>query len=169
MTEEERTASEIILSLEQRVETMEGLVRSIDHNIKLVLSRQNAQLHAVSPPAPPEPAPPPSSPTPTVEAVEFVQVQPSTPVKKRVVQEKLVYGDLKGIILAQVEIFDMSGKLVDKKRTNNAGKWASSLFPGKYMIRVAKQKTAAKPQATGQYEIIVTPGIKPLQLENRKL
>jgi hypothetical protein len=177
-TPKKRTASEAIISLEQRVERMEGLLKSIDHNVKLQLSRQNVQLTVPSGPvlmpgpvtvsAPTASAP--IGPAPTVEAVEFpqVEIQPATNVK-RVVQEKVTYGDSKVIIIAQVEIFDMAGKLIDKKQTNNAGKWTSSLLPGKYLVRVAKQRTSTKPQATGQYEILVPPGNKPLQLGNRKL
>ncbi len=173
----ERSASEVLLSLEDRIENLEGLVRSIDHNVKLLLSRQNAPV--ATPPAPvvraTAEAPSVIVPTPkernapSVEAVEFVQEEQENPSKKRVVQEKLTYADGKVIILAQVEVFDINGKLADKRKTNNAGKWTSSLLPGKYTIRVAKQRTSLKPQVTGQYEIVVPPGDKPLQLESRKL
>jgi hypothetical protein len=161
----ERSASEVILSLEHEVSCLKGMINSIDHNVKLLLSRQNVQLsvpvqqklHQSPVLARAESA--------TVEAVEFVQVDNG----KRVVQERLTYGDSKPIILAQVEIFGMDGKLVDKRKTNNAGKWTSSLPPGKYMIRVAKTATSVKAQVTGQYEINITPGDKPLQLDSRKV
>jgi hypothetical protein len=175
--DKERSASDVLLSIEERVEVLEGAVKSIDHNVKLLLSRQNAKLAASSVKLLPSQMPAAETPTPaqpqaeapTVEAVEFVQVQKDNPNAKRVVQEKLTYMDSKVIILAQVEIFNMNGECIDTRRTNNTGKWTSSLRPGKYTVRVAKQQTSVKPQVTGQYDIVVPPGNKPLQLENRKL
>lgn len=175
-----RTASEAILALEDSVDEIKGILKVLDTNVKLLLSRQNVKLTIPSGPvlmpgpvtvSAPE-APTSIAPTAsavTVEAVEFPQVDVNAPPRKRVVQEKLTYGDGKVIILAQVEIFDLSGNLVDKRKTNNTGKWTSSLMPGKYLIRIAKQRTSTKAQATGQYEILVLPGNKPLQLGSRKL
>lgn len=180
MTKKERTASEAILALEDDVAELKGMLKVIDNNVKLLLSRQNAKLTiSANPVLIPGPATatvlaPTSTSTVTnsvesVESVEFPQVDPNAPARKRVVQEKITYGDGKVIILAQVEIFDLDGNLIDKKKTNSTGKWTVSLLPGKYLVRVAKPRTSTKPQATGQYEILVLPGDKPLQLGNRKL
>ena len=120
-----RTATEVLISLEERVDIIERMVRSID----------------------------------MVETIN----------KKRVVQEKLIYGDGKNIVMAQIEIFNTKGKLIDKRRTNHSGKWTTSLMPGTYIIRVAKTATSSRPSATGQYEIVVEPESKPLQLGIRTL
>jgi len=170
-----RSASEVLLSLENRVEILEGLVRSIDHNIKLLLNNKNISerkiikepINKISKPKVSKDKS--ASKVVTADAVDFVQVDSGVKNRKRTVRERLTYSDSKAIVLAQVEIFDSSGQLIAKKRTNNEGKWTESLLPGEYSIRVAKGKTSINPPIGVNYEIFVSPDDKPLQLEDRKL
>ncbi|MDP2683514.1 MAG: hypothetical protein Q8P20_00505 [bacterium] len=169
-----RLASEVILDIEQRLHKLEGMINAIDFNIKLLLNDKNIQSRPSPTSLPSNQATVPL--TASVEAVEFVQEPIVTlkPPVKRVVQESITYSDSKVIVLAQVEIFDANEtngkrKLIDKVRTNNAGKWTASLFPGAYVVRIAKQATSLKPQVSIQYEINVPVSNKPLSLPARKI
>lgn len=185
-----RSASEVLLSLEDRIETLEGLARSIDHNVKLLLNNYNMinrkpidkSTKQITPSKSKEVSKPKkkdssevvtakvaTAKTVTAESVDFVQVERDIENRKRTVQERLTYSNSKPIILAQVEIFDSSGNRVSKKNTNSKGMWAESLLPGEYKIRVAKGKTSVNPQVTANYELSVSPSEVPLQLEDRKL
>lgn len=180
--EEPRKLSDVVIGLENDMKDVLGLLRSLDTNVKLILNAQNMQ-QVSNPPReavfkahqsmsrhPTAEAP---TPGPTVEAVEFPKAFiPKTDFagKPRTVQEKLYYAvDSKVILLAQVEIFDEAGELVNKTRTNNQGAWTARLAPGTYKIRVAKTKTSTKPQVLETYNIMVTSGEGPLPLESRKL
>ncbi len=156
----ERQVSQVILDLEKKIDDILGYVKSIDTNVKLVLNSVNLNNRAL-----------PSkigSKIATVEPVEFAQVSGDSKAP-RTVQGKLIYSDSKVMILAQVEIFDSSGQLVKKTKTNNAGKWIASLLPGTYNVRVAKAGNSVKPSVAGQYAVTVQPGNEPLQLESKKI
>lgn len=66
-------------------------------------------------------------------------------VKPVPVQQKVIYPDGKNVILANVEIFDLNGKIVKKTKTNSAGKWNAVLVAGKYKVHVSKNATSEKP------------------------
>lgn len=165
----ERTASEVLLTIEQKVNNLEKMIQTIDFNVKTLLNKQNSEPARVLVEKPRKKSFVSEQPAPTAEAVEFVQADVSSIDKKCTIQEKLLYENGKPIILAQVEIFDIKGNLVDKRRTNNIGQWMSSLLSGQYVVRIAKQATAAKSAVTAQYDLVVPVGEKLLQLENRKL
>jgi hypothetical protein len=179
--EEPRKLSDVVIGLENDMKDVLGLLRSLDTNVKLLLNSQNMQ-RVPNPPREavfeahksiPRPTAEAPAPGPTVEAVDFPQAfVPKTDFagRPRTVQEKLYYAsDSKVILLAQIEIFDEAGKLVNKTRTNNQGAWTARLAPGAYKIRVAKTKTSTKPQVLETYNIMVTSGEGPLPLESRKL
>lgn len=178
----ERKTSDVLIDLEEKVSQILSYVRTLDTNLKLLLNEKNTQQppqniqealkQAVE--SRPSEAFQPSADKPqvTAEPVDFPQVEPVKPGgKERVVQEKIFYKkDNKVVLLAQVEIFDSSGKkLVKKTRTNNQGAWTAKLSPGSYHLRVAKSATSTKPAICVNYQINVTPGDGPLTLESRKL
>ena len=175
-----RSASDVLLDLEAKFERFDHMLKSLDHNVKLLLNQKHienlnikqaenksqklAKALGASMPAP----------KPSVEAADFPQVDPSFEKKRgqRQIEEKLVYKeDGKAIVLGQIEIFDTDNNLIDKKKTNNLGVYSVGVNPGTYLIRVVKQKTAGREKIFSQYQITVDidQENKPLQLGVRNL
>ena len=94
---------------------------------------------------------------------------PTQPGKKVAVQQKISYPDGRSVILATVEIADMSQNIVKKTRTNSAGKWNATLDPGKYIIHVSKSATTEKPVVEQRYEVEIPISDSPLELESPKV
>jgi hypothetical protein len=78
---------------------------------------------------------------------------PLEPDKKVPVSQKVLYPDGKAVVLANVEIYNSAKELLKKTRTNNVGKWAATLDPGKYTIRVQKTGTNEKPAVERSFEV----------------
>ena len=71
------------------------------------------------------------------------------------------------VLLANVEIFDLNGELVNKTRTNPKGRWLSPLAPGEYKVHIQKEYPAdsGRGSVDTTYQINVPRSDKPLELE----
>ena len=180
-----RKASEIVLSLEERVGRLEKKIDIIDINIKAILNRLNlASLEQKSapvqstPPAQPVAVAKPVSgpiaqaPVPTQEDVVFPQVEDSSGANRNsVVEQRIIYDDGRPVILASVTISDAAIKTntIAKVKTDGHGKWHTQLFGGKYIVEVVKGPTAAKRGFKVEYEIEIPGDGKPLTLERKQI
>lgn len=185
MTEKKkaRKASEVVLSLEDRIDKMDNKLDIIDVNVKAILNKLNlagrrrfqgqkstpAQPVAVSKSVS---GPIAKAPIPTQEDVVFPQIaEPPGENRKSVVEQRITYDDGRPVILASVTISDAEIKTntIAKIKTDSHGKWHTQLFGGKYIVEVVKGPTAAKRGFKIEYEIEALGDGKPLTLERKQV
>jgi len=164
----ERTTTDIILDLEQKVENLSAEVKNMAFSIKLLLDRTNMilqnQNYVLLKSSTQE--------TKKPEEIDFPAVQPKkkqikeividkrkedSPNKKQNykevnVSQKVVYPDGTPVILAEVKIFDSLGVDITKSltgkdfiRTVTSGKWNVAMTPGDYTVQIQKEANASKP------------------------
>lgn len=71
------------------------------------------------------------------------------------------------LFLANVEVFDHNGVLINQTRTNTKGRWLMALTPGDYQVQVIKRypPDSGKSPLDYKYQISVPPSDKPLELD----
>jgi len=75
------------------------------------------------------------------------------------------------LFLANIEVFDESGTLINQTRTNTKGRWLMALAPGDYQVHVLKRfppDSGKKPVDT-TYQISIPPSDKPMELDPLQL
>ena len=164
----DRTTTDIILDLEQKVENLSAEVKNMSFSIKLLLDRTNMILQNQN--NIPVNLPPQETKKP--EEVIFPAVQSKKKQTKEVVvdkrksevsskkpnykevnvSQKVVYPDGTPVILAEVKIFDSLGVDITKSltgkdfiRTVTSGKWNVAMTPGDYTVQIQKEANASKP------------------------
>lgn len=87
--------------------------------------------------------------------------------RKVPVQQRVTYSDTKSVTSANVEIYDTNNTLVRQVKTNQAGKWMTSLPPGNYSVKVTKFQTNIKPKVESVFSISVTESDSGVELETK--
>lgn len=229
-TNDKRTATDILLSIESRLNTLEKRVQNSENLLKITLGRLNEALAgAQAPQAQPSivsPSPQPTSyPRQVVNRENFddrlktsefakqasqfgMDVEDDTPQRieetfvakphdetEHVEHDELIEGPgrskstrgqrgpkSKGskasisqilsagetpLFLANIEIFDATGQLVNQARTNTKGRWLMALEPGEYQVHVLKRfpPDSGRVPVDTTYQITVPPANKPLELD----
>lgn len=157
-----RSATDILLELEKKQDEILRHLRNQDLLLKTIINKNNNTETVVAK----EP-----------EAVINKQIpglKPGVVLKKNSndtvqVQQKVLFRDVKAVSSAKIEIFVKqpgSNDLVflDSKKTNEAGKWTSSLPPGNYVIKAFKKGTTKDKTVEAQDEIVVPNSDGPVQL-----
>lgn len=168
MTDENRKASDILISLEEKLNTVLKLVSVYDMNTKLILDRTNkifSILEKMQLPEQPKPQLPQEEKKEEdivqVQKGETIQIEEKPFINKRgrksqaiksdrkipVIQQvvmKTENNSLKDVFLADVNILDEENNLVHKCKTNTSGKWQAQLSAGKYNINIVKTDTSTK-------------------------
>lgn len=164
----ERTTTDIILDLEQKVENLSAEVKNMAFSIKLLLDRTNMILQNQNN----IPVNIPHQEAKKLEEIVFPAVQSKKKQTKDVVvdkrkidtlgkkpnykevnvSQKVVYPDGTPVILAEVRIFDVQGVDITKSltgkdlvRTVTSGKWNVAMTPGDYTVQIQKEANASKP------------------------
>jgi hypothetical protein len=148
-----RKASDVLIELEHKVDTLLKLCQMFDSNIKLVLHRQNeltkALEQAISGETPEnaevaltadepiiqiESEPKGQRRTSRTSALEVEKGTTAVPVSQMITDQngKILY-------MADVEVLDANKDLVLKTKSNAAGKWQAALMPGDYFVNVLKK------------------------------
>lgn len=185
---EQRTAGDILLSLEVRMERVEKLLAQIDIHLKTQINKSNiANLSSEPSPAHQRPREPLASmaqakpvagpiavaPSPTMDDVVFPQAKESNQLehRKSTVEQRVVYNDGRPVILASVTVAEAAipTNIISKVKTDSHGKWHSQLFGGKYVVEVIKGPTAAKRGFKVEYEIEIVGDGKPQSLERKQI
>lgn len=187
-----RKASDILLMLEAKVETLSKHIENVDNNIKLILNRlaaNNAIKQGVY----------------SKEEVisdkndkiadtmnnivleqnksakkveeekdyDFPQVEddllPKASGRKVAVQQRITYSDGKNICLANVEIKNSVGQSIKKMRTNAMGKWIAVLEPGNYMVNILKSANKTNPDVDLNFPISIPESDRPIELPIPKI
>ena len=187
-----RTVSEVIVSVESKLDHIMDFIKNQDMNIKILLNRISLLEKSIKLKTPEEKVKPKiEAVLPTEDPVKtsqmpglkpgitlgkkvtpkqetFVDVS-GTSNKKIPVQQKIIYNDGKNLSLANVEIFDINGNLIKKIRTGSIGKWNASLEPGQYSVMVSKRGANAKLNVETSYEVSIPPSNAPVELDVHKL
>lgn len=71
------------------------------------------------------------------------------------VQQRISFSDGKPVYMATVEIYDPKHDLLKQTKTNQVGKWLSSLAPGDYHIRVTKSAGPLKAKVELEYQVTI--------------
>lgn len=171
--EETRTTSEIVVALEEKINTIMKIISVYDMNSKLTLDRVNkiyayiekiqaedaSEMQTNTPPQTVKISQDrviPVSETPTdrgrVSRTETFVPPPQTEQapkpkssdRKIPIMQRVVDDNNKDIFLVDVTIMNDMGEQVGKAKTNATGKWQAHLKPGSYSIHMAKTDTASK-------------------------
>jgi hypothetical protein len=179
MTNEPRKATDILLSLEEKINTLTKIVAVYDMNIKLILDRLNKLNAALEQPEQTlsDRMIPEIYHSPPVEAVIPVEDKPTGPRrtsrteksdissdKKVPVSQRITDGTGKDLFMAVVEILSSDKTLISKTKTNAVGKWQAHLKPGDYFIHVVKTDTATKKKIEALQEINIPSSDAPVNL-----
>jgi hypothetical protein len=169
MAEDQRKASDILLSLESKIDTLIKTVAVYDFNSKIMLDRvnyvygyiknieNNTQNDTVSNNEPiaitneniiVEATAPrvPARQVPTDE-------QKNTSDKKVPLVQRITDHSGKDLFMAEVSVLNLNKELVFKTKTNAVGKWMANLKPGKYVVNIVKTDTTTKKKIEATQEI----------------
>jgi hypothetical protein len=69
--------------------------------------------------------------------------------------QRIVYNDNKPVYMANVEIFEDSN-LIKSMKTDQVGKWKTTLIAGEYQVKIKKAKNSLRPEVDLDYKIIVS-------------
>lgn len=173
--EEKRTATDVLLAIEQKVELLVKLFANNDLNQKLLLDRLNRMVKVME--SPPEGEEDSDEHLESNEPDFNFQIEDKPKGLRRTsrnkkadegtlvqVFQKVVTEDKKPVFMAEVEVVNENGSLVHKARTMNGGKWIASLPPGDYVCRIVKKENAQNKRMEYNEKIIVDFQEKPLEL-----
>lgn len=161
----ERKASEVILTIEQKVDCLLRYFQAIDFNLKVLINRvneidekiTNAPPRAIELPAAIE-FPPANIAMPPVPIAIEAPINKTISVDSELpVVQKLIYHTGAPIRLCNVEILDHKGVKLKKIRTNHVGKWTSNLFPGVYSVKIYRSAVDKYSQIDDTYNITIPP------------
>jgi hypothetical protein len=95
------------------------------------------------------------------------QRTPQVSDKKSSISQIIKRGDAP-LYIANVEVFDESGQLINQTRTNTKGRWLMALAPGSYRVHVLKRfpPDSGKLPIDTSYQINVPPSNKPMELDS---
>ena len=235
--EEKRSATDILLNLEDRFGTLEKRIQNSENLLKLLLGRLNAGAQTAQTPSTPPPGPPGYKPVRTpIEQIERpnprvvnkenfdtrpktskfieaaakqgIKIEEPKPDPERLVArppgneeidpdemvEASTRGNARGqrgpkssgakssisqvlmredqpLFLANVEVLDQEGVLINKTRTNTKGRWLMALAPGDYQVHVLKRfpPDSGRLPIDTTYPISVPPSDKPMELDSLSL
>ena len=169
---ENRSSSEILISLEEKINLLIKVISASDMNSKLMLDRLNKLVKAAGqePTALVSNAVVPSLPAIEMQ-MEPVQTKRNQPAKKKDLTGKIPVGQKvsdstgKDFFNAEVLITNLSDGEITKTKTNAIGKWQTYLGPGNYKINISKKTdpTSANKLEFLQ-EINISSELKSLQL-----
>lgn len=148
----ERTAVEVLLSIENKLETLIKTVSVNDLTQKIILDRLNKLVSGLVPVSEEEKN--------KIESVKIqkgekisaitepqgqrriikseIKSQTSHHTKKIPVTQRVTDGTGKDLFMAKVEFLNSENEIVDKTQTNANGKWQMNLFPGNYSVKITK-------------------------------
>lgn len=174
-----RKASDIILALEEKVNTLIKIVSVYDMNIKLILDRVNkvsAYIDRIQAELDQEAAASTDINNATqihVDAdnnipmsdipINNIRTSRTEPIsdpnvsddKKVPIIQRITDGTGKDLFMAEITVIDDNSKVILKTKTNTAGKWQAYLKPGNYTVNMIKTNAATKEKLEGKQHINV--------------
>lgn len=178
---EPKKASEVILDIESKVNSLLDFFKNHDNNQKLIISRLDKIYKKIglseSLPLLEENLKQEDNSFDFVEVKEKINPQDLKKSKKITVHQFVKYPKVNDkqlpVILAKVKIYPDPGIKEDPSLeelcsvvTNSNGMWEVELFPGKYFAHILKPKTNTKPQIDIYFDFEVSPDEKIKELIN---
>ncbi len=156
----ERSASDVLLSIEEEVKWLVAWAKSTDLVIKMMSNELKLLSHAgiVKPQPKRQALPLPTAVTERPNPAHKPTVSSPGGKKHVTVQQRIVYSqDQRPVILADVKVFSVeSGTLMKHTRTNASGFWDAKIPMGLYKIEIKKGPNANKKGFLKKYEVAVT-------------
>ena len=228
VSEDKRTATDILLSIENKLNILEGRVKNSEGLLKILLGRLNDVLTPQTPTVAVQPSPvqTPRIPESNVINKDNFETRPKTtkfadaakkfnidieddvedeikeiqgifvakPQSNVIESDDMVEASVRGsargqrgpknkatrssvsqtlsagsnpLFLANIEVFDQEGSLINKGRTNTSGRWLMTLGPGDYQVHVLKRfpPDSGKTPIDTMYQISVPLSDGPLELD----
>jgi hypothetical protein len=141
MTEDKKTATEVLLDMQHRLEVLTKICQDNNANIKqlrneLALERRTGKNSNSNVPVHQD--------APGREALASNPAPPADTNKHSVIEQTLLYkSNQRGVALADVKIYDVeTGSMIKKSLTGPNGKWDALLPAGKYRIEIKKGPAA---------------------------
>jgi len=185
-TKKAKKASEVILELAVKVNSVVSYIQNVDNNIKIILNKLNKIDAALTLDVPP-PALVQSKPSEYDEYGHPVLVESAVPADRRRVSRTDQHADVKKVSVSQQifypngspvfigsveilqEIFDHNKKetktkLIKQTRTNATGRWIAALSPGKYIIHIVERGDGKSKPVEWRYEETIPTSDNPVEL-----
>lgn len=161
--EQKRTATEVLLNIEDKINSIYNFMQNLDNTTKLILNRLNnlernnlnnqpkvITSFGVSAPSVSAPLDDPSlkkeknsnkkAKINTPKKLEETQPQNLDESKKIVsVSQKILHSNGSEATFADVELFDSDGNSITTTKTNTSGRWIKTLNPGNYKAKIYKK------------------------------
>jgi predicted nucleotidyltransferase len=155
--EKEESAIDVIYKLEEKFEYLENYLKILDNNIKLILNKQNNEIKLLKELLKKQPG--------------KITVTPGLNTKESQNEsDKLVIGNVKvfGFIVDQnrtpiidvdVIIYDESGDIIKRRKSDGSGHWEVRLPAGKYGVEYSQEgyqsinKTIVISKMLKEYEV----------------
>lgn len=183
---EPRKASEIVVSLEHKVDLILKSLQNYNFKLNLVLQEINKVNGTLALLMEEDPENKGKEPEPIIEEIkadadpigvrrtarpETVNKFPSIPPseKKVPVHQKVLDPNGKIVFLADVEVVTSDKNLILKTRTTAAGKWVGSLPPGQYTLFILKRETNNRKRLEFTRTITVEASDVPVELDPAQL
>ena len=177
-----RKASDVILSLESKIDQLTQTVKNYCFNTTLILkavNSLNSKIDSIL-----EESSDLELEQPVLQDKIEVDENPigvrrssrkeanpfATPSGKKVpIHQKVVDPTGKLIFLADVEVITEDNNLVLKTRTTASGKWVGSLSPGKYNLSIIKIENGKRKRLEFNRTILISASDTPVELETAQL
>jgi len=166
----ERKATDVLISVEHKIDGLMKVISSFDMTMKMVLDRLNRLSTAAPEPAriAPDKQPIKASPQEAIAKFEGAPQARKTSrpemydgkdntannEKKVPVIQRVSDQSGKDLFMANITIFD-GGKELCRTKTNAAGKWQAYLPIGTYDVKISKTDSATKKQIEAMLQITV--------------
>jgi hypothetical protein len=142
-----RTATDILLSLENKIDILSRRISNIENLQKIISGRINDFMNKnpIKPKIKVSPGPDiiDKKLQEPIDNKEYNLINDSNKIINDVnnrikVTQTLIEEEDRPLFLGVVEIYDENKKLITKTRTDSKGRWKASLIPGKYQLHVSK-------------------------------
>lgn len=171
MSDEQRKATDILISLENKINNLAKQIAVYDYNLKIMLDRVNFIYGYIKNF---ESSNNEQAIIPNKELIEIkadhTMVEATTPrVAARQVPDQTAPSDKKvpvvqritdhigkDLFMAEVSVMNIKKEPVFKTKTNAVGKWMANLKPDKYIVHIVKTDTTTKKKIEATQEITIT-------------
>lgn len=136
----EKMATDVLVSIDEKLSTVIKILQSYDNNLKLILNKINSSSSIAELPKKTTENNLPLlktevniDPSKVKRDTNIVENSKKIPVIQRVVDK-----NGKDVFMADVHILDLNDILILKLKTNAIGKWQAQLKPGDYKVKISK-------------------------------
>lgn len=162
MTEEKKTATEVLSEMKHQLDALTKLCEDTNTNVKHLRNEINLKNRSTQ-------AQPPNFPQANVEPKAAEVAPPVATNKHSVIEQTVLYrSSQRAVALADVKIYDVdTGSMLKKALTGPNGKWDALLPAGKYRVEIKKGPAAGQKAFITRDELEVKGDGAPIVLERK--